>query len=62
MGFHGQAAVGLRSTCAIPSVCWSGIKHTAIGIWSCGNTVSGVMKIRFTIWQSDRLIWIWWNA
>ena len=34
----------LRSPCAMPSIGWSGVKLTAIGLWSSGNTFSGVMN------------------
>ena len=34
----------LRSPCAMPSVGWSDVKVTAIGLWSSGNVFSGVMN------------------
>ena len=33
--------ISLRSPCAMPSVSWSGVKLTAIGLWSSGNAFSG---------------------
>jgi hypothetical protein len=53
-----QPHTSLRSPCAIPSISWNGDKLAAIGLWSSGNTFSGVMN-HFTIWQSDGLIWVW---
>ena len=41
----------LRSPCAMPSVGWSGVKRTTIGLWSD--------EPRFTIWQLDGQIWGW---
>jgi hypothetical protein len=32
----------LRSPCTMPSIGWSGVKHTNIGLWSSGNAFSGV--------------------
>ena len=43
MGFHGRAAT-LRLPCATPSLGCSGVKRPAIGLWSSGNTFSGVMN------------------
>jgi hypothetical protein len=40
MGFH----TSLRSTCAMATVGWSGIKLAAIGLRSNGNALSGVMN------------------
>jgi hypothetical protein len=42
----------LISPCALLSVGWSGVKLTAIGLWSDES--------HFTIWQSDGRIWVWW--
>ena len=39
-----QPHTSLRSPCAMPSVGWSGVKLTAIGLWSSGNAFSGVMN------------------
>ena len=39
-----QAHTSLRSHCAMPRVGWSGVKLAAIGLWSSGNTFSGVMN------------------
>ena len=39
-----QPHTSLRSPCTIPSIGWSGVKLTAIGLWSSGNTFSGVMN------------------
>ena len=39
-----QPHTSLRSPCAMPSVGWSGVKLTAIGLWSSGNSFSGVMN------------------
>ena len=39
-----QRHTGLRSPCAMPSVGWSGVKVTTIGLWSSGNAFSGVMN------------------
>uniref|UniRef100_UPI00358E1596 protein FAM83B-like n=1 Tax=Myxine glutinosa TaxID=7769 RepID=UPI00358E1596 len=39
-----QPHTSRRSPCAMPSVGWSGVKLTAIGLWSSGNAFSGVMK------------------
>ena len=49
MGFHGRAAVHkpkitMRNASRQPSVGWSGVKLTAIGLWSSGNAFSGVMN------------------
>ena len=45
MGLHSQAPHrSLRSPCSIPSVGWSGVKLAGIGLWSSGNTISGVMN------------------
>jgi hypothetical protein len=49
-----QLHTNLRSPCAMPSVGWSGVKLTAIGLWSSGNTFS-----HFTFWQTVRRIWCW---
>jgi starvation-inducible outer membrane lipoprotein len=37
----------------------SGVKFAAIGLWSIENTFSSD-ESRFTIWQSDGRIWVWW--
>ena len=34
----------LRSSCAMPSIGWSGVKLAAIELWSSGNAFSGVMN------------------
>ena len=39
-----QPHTSLRSPCAMPNIGWSGVKLTSIGLWSIGNTVSGVMN------------------
>ena len=39
-----QPHTSLRSPGAMPSFGWSGIKLAAIGLWSSGNTFSGVMN------------------
>ena len=39
-----QPHTSLRSTRAMPSIGWSGVKLTAIGLWSSGNTFSGVLN------------------
>ena len=39
-----QPHISLRSPCTMPSVGWSGVKLTAIGLWSNGNAFSGVMN------------------
>ena len=39
-----QPHTSLRSSYAMPSVGWSGVKLTAIGLWSSGNALSGVMN------------------
>jgi hypothetical protein len=39
-----QPHTSLRSPCEMPSVGWSGVKHAAIGLWSSGNTLSGVLN------------------
>ena len=39
-----QPHTSLKSPCAMPSVSWSGVKLTAIGLWSSGNTFFGVMN------------------
>ena len=39
-----QPHTSLRSPCAMPSVGWSGVRLTAIGLWSSGNAFSGVMN------------------
>ena len=36
-----------RSPCAMPSISWSNVKLTAIGLWSSGSTFSGVMNHAF---------------
>jgi hypothetical protein len=46
-----QLQTSLRSSCAMPSVNWSGVKLTAIGFWRKWK--------RFTIWQSYGLICVW---
>ena len=38
-----QPHTSLRSPCAILYFGWSGVKFAAIGLWSNGNTFSGVM-------------------
>jgi hypothetical protein len=42
MKWVSMAETRLRSTCAMPSVGWSGVKLIAFGFWSNGN--SGVMS------------------
>ena len=37
---------------SMPSIGWSVVKLTAIGLWSSDES-------HFTIWQSNRLIWVW---
>ena len=37
-----QLHTSLRSPCAMPSIGWSGLKLTAVGLWSSGNAFSGV--------------------
>jgi hypothetical protein len=44
----------LTSSCAMPSIGWSGVKLAAIRLWNSINEES-----RFTIWQSDGRIWVW---
>ena len=45
MGSHGRAASNsLSSSCAMPSVGWSGVKLGTIGLWSSGKGFSGVMN------------------
>ena len=39
-----QPHTSLRSPCTMPSAGWSGVKLTAIGLWSSGNVLSGVMN------------------
>jgi hypothetical protein len=39
-----QLNTSLRSPCKMPSVGWSGIKLSAIGLWSSVNAFSGVMN------------------
>ena len=39
-----QPHTSLRSPCAMPSVSWSAVKLTAIGLWSSGNGLSRVMN------------------
>ena len=39
-----QLHTSIRSPCAMPSVSLSGVKLNAIGLWSSGNTFSGVMN------------------
>jgi hypothetical protein len=39
-----QPHISLRSPCAMPSVGWSDVKPATIGLWSSGNTFSGVMN------------------
>ena len=39
-----QPHTSLRSQCAMPSVGWSGVKVSAIGLLSSGNASSGVMN------------------
>ena len=39
-----QLHTSLRSPCTMPSGGWSGVKLTAIGLWSSGNAFSGVMN------------------
>ena len=39
-----QLHTSVRSQCVMPSVSWSGVKLAAIGLWSSGNTFSGVMN------------------
>jgi hypothetical protein len=43
MGFHGRAAAH-KLKITMPSVGWSGVKLAVIGLWSSGNTFSGVMN------------------
>ena len=53
-----QPHTSLNSPCAMPSVGWSGLKLSNIGLeqWKC---VLGSDESRFTIWQSDGRIWVW---
>ena len=53
-----QPHTSLRSLCAVPRISCSGVKLTAIGLWRSGNPFSGVLNIRFTIWQSGVRIWV----
>ena len=39
-----QLHISLRSPCAMPSFSWSGVNLTTIGLWSSGNTFSGVVN------------------
>jgi hypothetical protein len=39
-----QPQTSLRSPRTMPSVCWSGVKLAAFGLWSSGNKFSGVMN------------------
>jgi len=39
-----QLHTSLTSSCAMPSVGWSGVKHAATGLWSSGNMFFGVMN------------------
>ena len=39
-----QRHTSLRSPFAMPSVGWSGVKRSAIGLWSSGNTFPGTMN------------------
>ena len=39
-----QPHSSLRSPCAMPSIGWSGVNLATIGLWSSGNTFSGVMN------------------
>jgi hypothetical protein len=49
LGFYGR----VDTPCAMPSVGWSGVK---LGLWSSGNSFSGVMNHAS---PSDRRIWVW---
>jgi hypothetical protein len=40
-----QPHISIRSPCAMPSAGWSGVKLTAIGLWSSGNAFYGLMKM-----------------
>ena len=39
-----QPHTSLKSTCAMPSISWSGVKLSAIGLLRSGNVFSGVMN------------------
>jgi hypothetical protein len=41
------------------SVSWSGVKFTAIGLWSSGKRVLWSDESLFSIGQCDGLIWVW---
>ena len=54
-----QLQTSLRSPCAMPSIAWSGVKlATTLEQW---KRVLWSDESRFTIWHSDRLIWVWRN-
>ena len=53
-----QPHTSLRSPCAMPIVSWSGVLLATIRLWSSGNILWSD-ESPFTIWQSDRWIWIW---
>ena len=40
-----QSHTSLRSACIMHSVGWSGVKLTAIGLWSSGNAFSGAFLL-----------------
>ena len=48
---------GLRTPCAMPSVGCSGVKLTAIGLWSSGNMFSGVMNHSSP--SGSPTTWVW---
>ncbi len=53
-GSYGQAAAASLTSSTRPSAGWSGVKHTATGLWSSGNTFCGVTNhTSFFFWQSD---------
>ena len=39
-----QPHTSLTSPCTMPSVSWSGVKLAAVGLWSSGNILSGVIN------------------
>jgi hypothetical protein len=41
----------------MPSVCWSGVNIGSIGLW---KSILWSDESRFTIWQSNGRIWVWW--
>lgn len=61
MDFHGRAGIlKMKFTMHNGSCKWSGVKHTAIGRWSCRNMLSCWSdESCFTIWRFDGWLLVW---